>query len=54
MAATCLEYSIGLVILSLLVLSFGLRQRRAEAALLDSEQRYRILFDRNPMPMWVF
>jgi two-component system cell cycle sensor histidine kinase/response regulator CckA len=28
--------------------------RRAEAALRDSEEHYRLLFDANPQPMWVF
>jgi len=27
--------------------------RRAQKALRDSEERYRLLFDRNPQPMWV-
>ena len=29
-------------------------ERRAQIAVVDSEQRYRLLFDRNPTPMWVF
>jgi PAS domain S-box-containing protein len=29
-------------------------QRRGAAALLDSEARYRHLFDNNPLPMWVY
>ena len=28
-------------------------QRRAEAAIRESEERYRLLFDCNPQPMWV-
>lgn len=29
-------------------------QRRAESALRESEARYRLLFERNPFPMWVY
>lgn len=29
-------------------------RREAEEALLTSEQKYRLLFDNNPLPMWVF
>jgi PAS domain S-box-containing protein len=29
-------------------------RKRAQEALLQSEQRYRLLFERNPHPMWVF
>ncbi len=29
-------------------------QRRAQQALEDSEHRYRLLFDNNPQPMWVY
>jgi PAS domain S-box-containing protein len=37
-----------------LVLSEITAAYRAEAALLDSERRYRTLFESNPHPMWVF
>jgi len=30
------------------------RRREAEASLLESEERYRELFDQNPAPMWVY
>ena len=41
-------------------LSYGIRtlrnaaeHRRTEAALRESEERYRMLFERNPHPMWI-
>jgi PAS domain S-box-containing protein len=36
------------------IISQGIERKRAEEELLQSEQRYRLLFERNPQPMWVF
>jgi len=34
--------------------ALGIDARRVDAALRDSEARYRLLFESNPQPMWVF
>jgi PAS domain S-box-containing protein len=36
------------------IISQGIERKRAEEELLQSEQRYRLLFELNPQPMWVF
>ncbi|MDT5122162.1 MAG: two-component system, cell cycle sensor histidine kinase and response regulator CckA [Acidobacteriota bacterium] len=36
------------------LISQGIERKRAEEELLQSEQRYRLLFELNPQPMWVF
>ena len=35
-------------------LAAAIERERAEATVRDSEERYRLLFERNPQPMWVF
>ncbi|MFZ2163659.1 MAG: diguanylate cyclase [Sideroxyarcus sp.] len=45
------QYGIGLVIFSLMVMSIGQRQRRAEEALLKSEDRFRSALEHAPIGM---
>jgi len=54
-----LPWAIGLGGLTtlLFLLAFAVLDRvhgRGQAALLDSEERYRLLFEANPQPLWVF
>jgi two-component system cell cycle sensor histidine kinase/response regulator CckA len=39
---------------SLSMLTDITERKRAEEALLESDQRYKLLFERNPQPMWIF
>ena len=42
------------IFLSLLVSFLTSARQRSEQSLRESEKRYRLLFDSNPLPMWVF
>jgi PAS domain-containing protein len=44
----------GLILGAVLVFRDGTERRSAQQQLENSEQRYRILFESNPQPMWVF
>ncbi|MFA7243049.1 MAG: PAS domain S-box protein [Sulfuricellaceae bacterium] len=45
------QYSLGAIVFSLVVIAFGLRQRRAEQALRESEERTRQLMKVVPIPL---
>jgi PAS domain S-box-containing protein len=49
-----LRNSAGDIVGVIVVLSDITSRKRSEAALVDSEKRYRTLFESNPHPMWVY